>query len=130
MPASAGSSPSTGTSAGHTNDYSLHADLVGRRVEVRASQREITATKRDSGELVCRHERSFAKNRTITALDQGTLAWGWAMRRSALLPKSTLFTRPRFQQAAVREAIFESAHHPCWRTRYAAVAVISSPART
>ena len=52
-----------------TNDYSLDPNLVGRRVEVRASQREITAVALDTGELACRHERSFAKNRTITALE-------------------------------------------------------------
>jgi transposase len=51
-----------------TNDYSLDPGLVGRRVEVRVSQREITATALDSAELACRHERCFAKNRTITAL--------------------------------------------------------------
>jgi hypothetical protein len=52
-----------------TNDYSLDPDLVGRRVEVRASQREITAIALDSGALAARHERSFAKHRTITALE-------------------------------------------------------------
>jgi transposase len=52
-----------------TNDYSLAPNLVGRRVEVRASQRELTAVALDTGELACRHERSFAKNRTITALE-------------------------------------------------------------
>ncbi len=52
-----------------TNDYSLDPSLVGRRVEVRVSQREITAVALDSGELACRHERSFAKHRTITALE-------------------------------------------------------------
>jgi hypothetical protein len=52
-----------------TNDYSLDPALVGRRVEVRVSQREITATALDSGALACRHERCFAKNRTITALE-------------------------------------------------------------
>ena len=52
-----------------TNDYSLDPNLVGRRVEVRASQREITAVALDTGELACRHERMFAKNRTITALE-------------------------------------------------------------
>ena len=52
-----------------TNDYSLAPDLVGRRVEVRASQRELSAVALDTGELACRHERSFAKNRTITALE-------------------------------------------------------------
>ena len=51
-----------------TNDYSLDPALVGRRVEVRASQREIVAVALDSGELACRHERSFARNRTVTAL--------------------------------------------------------------
>jgi transposase len=52
-----------------TNDYSLDPALVGRRVEVRVSQREITASALDCGQLACRHERSFAKNRTITALE-------------------------------------------------------------
>jgi transposase len=51
------------------NDYSLHPHLVGRRVEVRASQREITAVCLDTGELAARHERSFAKNRTVCALE-------------------------------------------------------------
>ena len=52
-----------------TNDYSLDPNLVGRRVEVRVSQREIVAVALDSGELACRHERVFAKNRTVTALE-------------------------------------------------------------
>jgi len=52
-----------------TNDYSLDPNLVGRRVEVRVSQREITAVALDTGELACRHERCFAKNRTVTALE-------------------------------------------------------------
>ncbi len=52
-----------------TNDYSLDPNLVGRRVEVRVSQREIIAVALDSGELACRHERCFAKHRTITALE-------------------------------------------------------------
>ncbi len=52
-----------------TNDYSLDPNLVGRRVEVRACQHQVTAFALDSGELACRHERSFAKNRTITALE-------------------------------------------------------------
>jgi transposase len=52
-----------------TNDYSLDPGLVGRRVEVRVSQREITAVVLDTGELACRHQRSFARHRTITALE-------------------------------------------------------------
>jgi hypothetical protein len=42
--------------------------LVGRRVEVRVGEREITAIALDSGEVACRHTRSFARHRTITAL--------------------------------------------------------------
>jgi transposase len=51
-----------------TNDYSLDPRLVGRRVEARVSQREVLAACLDSGELACRHLRSFARHRTITAL--------------------------------------------------------------
>jgi transposase len=51
------------------NDYSLDPNLVGRRVEVRVSQREVVAVCLDTGELGCRHERSFAKDRTIAALE-------------------------------------------------------------
>jgi len=50
-------------------DYSLDPDLVGRRVEVRVSDREVLAVALDTGELACRHARSFAKHRAITALD-------------------------------------------------------------
>jgi transposase len=42
------------------NDYSLDPRLVGRRVEVRASQSEIRALALDTGELACRHTRVFA----------------------------------------------------------------------
>jgi transposase len=52
-----------------TNDYSLDPALVGRRVEARISDREVLALALDTGELACRHERSFAKHRTITALE-------------------------------------------------------------
>lgn len=52
-----------------TNDYSLDPNLVGRRVQIRVSQRQVTAVALDTGELACSHERSFAKGRTITALE-------------------------------------------------------------
>jgi transposase len=52
-----------------TCDYSLDPDLVGRRVEVRVGEGEITAVALDTGELACRHARSFARHRTITALE-------------------------------------------------------------
>jgi transposase len=49
-----------------TNDYSLDPRAAGRRVEVRASQREITATELGTGALVASHRRSFAKHITFT----------------------------------------------------------------
>jgi transposase len=52
-----------------TNDYSLDPRLAGRRVEVRVTQREVIAVALDTGELACRHQRSFARHRTITALE-------------------------------------------------------------
>jgi transposase len=52
-----------------TNDYSLDPELVGRRVQVRVTQREIVAVALDTGELACQHERCFARNRTVTALE-------------------------------------------------------------
>jgi hypothetical protein len=52
-----------------TVDYSLDPHLVDRRVELRVSQSEVSAVALDSGELACRHERSFARHRTVTALE-------------------------------------------------------------
>ena len=51
-----------------TCDYSLDPALVGQRVEVRVTPTEVTAAALDTGELACRHPRSFAKHRTITDL--------------------------------------------------------------
>jgi transposase len=56
-----------------TNDYSLDPQLVGRRVEARISDREVLAVALDTGELACRHARSFAKHRTITALEHARI---------------------------------------------------------
>jgi transposase len=52
-----------------TCDYSLDPDLVGRRVEIHVGDHEITAVALDTRELACRHTRSFARHRTITALE-------------------------------------------------------------
>ena len=73
-----------------TNDYSLDPNLVGRRVEVRASQREIVAVALDTGELACRHERCFAKNRTITALEHAR-----ALRQRRREPERDLVVEQR-----------------------------------
>jgi hypothetical protein len=51
-----------------TNDYSLDPALVGRRVEVRVGQRQVTASALDTGEVACAHARSYARHRTITDL--------------------------------------------------------------
>jgi hypothetical protein len=50
-----------------TNDYSLNPALVGRRVEVRADQRQVRAVVLDTGEIACAHQRSFARHLTINA---------------------------------------------------------------
>ena len=47
------------------NDYSINPVFAGRRVEVRVSQTEITAVVLDTGELACRHRRTFAGGLTI-----------------------------------------------------------------
>jgi transposase len=52
-----------------TNDYSLDPRLVGDRVELRVSQTEVSALALDTGELACRHARSFARHRTVTCLE-------------------------------------------------------------
>jgi transposase len=52
-----------------TCDYSLDPRLVGRRVEVRVSQTDVLAVALDTGELACRHTRSFARYRLITAFE-------------------------------------------------------------
>jgi hypothetical protein len=49
-----------------TNDYSLDPRLAGRRVEVRVTQREVTAVALDTGELACRHRRGLARHLTFT----------------------------------------------------------------
>jgi hypothetical protein len=48
------------------NDYSLDPRLVGERVGVRASQREVVAVALRTGELCARHRRMFASGLTLT----------------------------------------------------------------
>jgi hypothetical protein len=47
------------------NDYSIDPVFAGRRVEVRVSQSEVIAVVLDTGEVACRHRRSFAGGLTI-----------------------------------------------------------------
>jgi len=51
------------------NDYSLDPRFAGRRVEVRVSQTEVTATVLDTGEQAARHQRIFAGFQTIVDPD-------------------------------------------------------------
>ncbi|MEO8965939.1 MAG: IS21 family transposase [Solirubrobacteraceae bacterium] len=48
------------------NDYSIDPRFAGRRVELRVSQTEVTATVLDTGELAARHRRVFAGGLTFT----------------------------------------------------------------
>jgi hypothetical protein len=48
------------------NDYSIDPGFVGRRVEVRVSQTEVTAVVLDTGEVAARHRRVFAGGLTLT----------------------------------------------------------------
>jgi Mu transposase-like protein len=48
------------------NDYSVDPLFAGRRVEIRVSQTEVIAAVLDTGELACRHRRSFAGGLTFT----------------------------------------------------------------
>lgn len=47
------------------NDYSVDPQFAGRRVEIRVTQAEVTATVLDTGELAARHARVFAGHQTI-----------------------------------------------------------------
>jgi hypothetical protein len=48
------------------NDYSIDPRFAGRRVEMRVSQTEVSGVVLDTGELACRHRRSFAGGVTFT----------------------------------------------------------------
>lgn len=48
------------------NYYSVDPRAAGRRVEVRACQRRITATELGTGALVASHRRSFARGLAFT----------------------------------------------------------------
>jgi transposase len=72
-----------------TNDYSLDPELVGRRVEVRVDQQTVTAVALDTGELACRHDRVFARHRTVTALEHAR-----KLRSGRPAPEATVEVRP------------------------------------
>jgi transposase len=70
-------------------DYSLDPSLVGRRVEVRVTARDVVAIALDTGELACRHQRSFARHRTVT-----DLAHARALRAGSAQAEPAVEVRP------------------------------------
>ena len=72
-----------------TCDYSLDPGLVGRRVEVAFRRPRSSAVALDTGELACRHQRSFAKHRTVT-----DLAHARALRAGRAEPEPVVEIRP------------------------------------
>jgi hypothetical protein len=82
-----------------TCDYSLDPALVGRRVEVRISDREVVAVALDTGEVACHHVRSFARHRTITALEHArTLKMQRAERRGGVEPAVEVRSLARYDR--------------------------------
>lgn len=63
-----------------TNDYSVHPDVIGRRIEVAADLHRVRVAYQ--GRLVGDHERLWAKHQTIT--DPAHLAAARALRRERL----------------------------------------------
>jgi hypothetical protein len=47
-----------------TCDYSVHPKVIGRLVEIRATDEMVVVT--CGGEIVAQHQRSWAKHRTVT----------------------------------------------------------------
>ena len=82
-----------------TCDYSLDPGLVGRRVEARVSEREVSAVALDTGELACRHARSFAKHRTITALEHARTLQDPARASAAAEPVVEVRSLARYDAA-------------------------------
>lgn len=67
------------------NDYSIDPRFAGRRVELRVSQQQVTATVLDSGELAACHRRVFAGGLTFTdAAHQSELERLRARRRDSV----------------------------------------------
>jgi len=75
-----------------TCDYSLDPDLCGRLVEVTITERQVVAVALDTGEVACHHQRSFARNRTLTLPEhERTLARRREDRRA---PEPVVEVRP------------------------------------
>jgi transposase len=81
------------------NDYSLDPRLVGERVEVRVSQRELLAVALRTGELACRHRRSFAGGLVFTEpAHQAELERQRGVRRRGREPEVEVRPLERYDQ--------------------------------
>src|SRR6266480_969240 len=90
-----------------TCDYSLDPRLVGRRVELRVSQREVLAVCLDTGELACRHTRSFARHRTITVPERARAEeWSYERFTEALLQTEVASRDAHGGEARIKQARF------------------------
>jgi transposase len=73
-----------------TCDYSLDPTFVDRRVEARVSAERVSAVVLDTGEIACDHARSYARHRSIQALEHAR-----ALRAGRTAPaEPTVETRP------------------------------------
>ena len=72
-----------------TCDYSLDPRLVGRKVEMRIGQREITATALDTAQIAAYHRRSYARHRTISDIEHLRL-----LRAGTRTPEPEVEQRP------------------------------------
>ncbi|MFD0207530.1 MULTISPECIES: IS21 family transposase [Saccharothrix] len=72
-----------------SNDYSVHPDVIGRRVEVVADLERVTVT--CQGRLVAAHQRCWADHQSLTDPDHAAAAAGLraARRRAAVRPVDT-----------------------------------------
>ena len=75
-----------------TCDYSLDPALVGRKVEARVGDREVVAVALDTGEVAARHVRSFARHRTVLALEHARALKAGRRERTGSEPE--VETRP------------------------------------
>jgi transposase len=79
-----------------TNDYSLDPRFVGRRVEAKVSAEQVTAVVLDSGEEACRHDRLYARHRTIPAPEHAR--WLRARRDAPVEPEVEQRPLSRYDQ--------------------------------
>jgi transposase len=80
------------------NDYSLDPRLVGERVEVRVSQRDVLAVALSTGERCAHHRRCFAGGLTITAPEHARALAGLRGERRRREPDVEIRPLRRYDQ--------------------------------